>query len=164
MDAMIVVAGISMLSAVSATGTVFLVRTLTNTIDSICTYVGRIAVLNHPAIIEINKILVDIDLKFTIDVVREVVRQYGAQYDKQQANQVENLALHKALIGVNDILEKIEGDLKIVVDAINYHATKYFSQWRSIGCSYSMETIIKNKQILDARYNILVDLLKLNKF
>lgn len=147
--------GISMISIATAATTNFLITTLTKTSESICCYMKRIAVLNHPCIVKITTKLEKIDLKFSIDVIKELIKEH----DGREVS----LALKQTLFGVNEILEKIENELESISLAVEYHNAKYFCQWRYFSCDSNIEIIVKHKKILDKRYYMLIDLLKLER-
>jgi len=144
------------ISIISAIGMNVIIKTLTSTTNSICTLITHLTSYDQPGIEKIIKCLKDIDLEFYITVISQLVNEYK---DIQV-----NSTIKKALLGVNDILEEINLELTIIKEAIEYHKTKYFSSWRKINCKCNINTIKKHKIILENRYKILVDLLKINNF
>ena len=145
--------GISMFTIVSSATTNFLINSLTKTADTVCCSMKRIAVINHPSIVEIRDKLVTMDLLFFINIIQKLVEQH---IDKEAS-----LALKEALYGVNEILENINTELSTIMDAIDNHGKKYFSQWRYFNCDCNIDIIIGHEKILKKRYEILIDLLQI---
>ncbi len=137
-------------------GTDFVLKTATSTTSSIGAVLAYLTAYDQPRIQQVIDDLSEIDLEHTVKVIEEVVKEY----EDNQANLKESVK--KAILGVTQILEKIDGELQIIREAIEYHETKYFNSWRSFNCKCNIETIKKHKIILDKRYTILIDLLKVN--
>ena len=140
-------------SIVSTIGTDLIIKTLTTTTSSICTVLTHLTYNDQPSVQDMIDQLKQIDLEHTITVIEELVRE--------QEGKETHTSVKKALLGVHEILEKIHDELKSVQKAVEYHDSKYFRNWRSFNCSYSIETIKKHKLLLDNRYKILIDLLKI---
>jgi len=153
-EAMILgVKGLSMLSAV---GKNVIIKGVTATTSSVIGAVGSIMGNDQPGLEEVKSKLEELDLKHTVSVIEELVKEQNDLEDMKNS-------VKKAIIGVNMILKKIEDELNIVQEAVKYHQTKYFNYYRSFDCSCNMETIEKHKKILDIRYRQLIDLLVLYK-
>ena len=145
--------GISMFTIVSSATTNFLINSLTKTADTMCCSMKRIAVVNHPCVVEIRCKLEKMDLIFFTNIIQRLVSEY-------KGKEVSN-ALKEALYGVNEILENINNELTTITDAIDKHSQKYFSQWRYFDCNCNIDTIVEHEKILKKRYEILIDLLKI---
>ncbi|CAH6421835.1 Hypothetical protein KVN_LOCUS523 [uncultured virus] len=150
-----VIIGKNVMSILSSAGTDFIITTVTTTTNSIIGLLKHITAIDQPRVREITESLNKIDLEYNIQVIEQLVIE---QKEKQLP-----LSLKMALFGVNEILEKIHLELKIIKDAIDYHSTKYFSKWRSFDCSLNIEFIKSNKLLLDNRYEKLMDFLTLHK-
>ena len=142
---------------VAIIGTDFVLKTATSTTGSIGSVLSYMTAYDQPRIQQVIDDLTEIDLEHTVKVIEEVVKEF----EGDQVNLKESIK--KAILGVTQILEKIDSELQIIREAIEYHETKYFNNWRSFNCKCNIETIRKNKIILDRRYTILIDLLKVNK-
>jgi len=94
------------------------------------------------------------DLDYKINVIKTVVKEIEAR-----GNISDSVKL--ALMGINEVLDRINDELGTVQKAIEYHNSKYFCGYRSFNCSCNIEQIIKHNEILDSRYRILLDLIKL---
>jgi hypothetical protein len=138
-------------------GTDFVLKTATSTTGSIGSVFSYLTAYDQPRIQQVIDDLAEIDLEHTVRVIGELIKEY----DDNQTNLSE--PIKKALLGVNQILEKIDNELSIIREAIEYHETKYFNSWRSFNCKCNVETIKQHKNILDMRYNILINLLKISK-
>lgn len=102
---------------------------------------------------DIVNILNKTDLEFTADVINDVVHEH---IDCEL-----NEPIKKSLYGLNDILEKINGELISIKNAINYHKTKFFPGMRKFSWNGNPETLKNYSKILKHRYSILFELLKI---
>ena len=102
--------------------------------------------------IDIQSTLESIDIEFKVSVLEELIKE-------QRGNAP--VSVKKALLGVNDILVKIDGELKTIKEALDYHQTKYFKNWRTFDCSCNIKTIKNHCKILDERSKVFTDLLKI---
>lgn len=143
-------------SILSGVGTNLLVSTITTTTSSVCGIVRSISSSNQPGLEYVKAELEKIDLEHNVTVIQELIDEQKVAKDEEVKNSVK-----QALIGVNQILEKIHKELKTIQEAMNHHQTKYFNGWRSFNCKCSIKNIIKHKELLDTRYKMLVDLLKI---
>ena len=141
------------LSIVSTVGTDFIIKTLTSTTASIASILTHLTYYDQPGVQGIIDELNKIDLEHMVSVIEELVKENNIEGIKE--------SVKKALLGVNKILENIHNELNSIKEAIDYHQTKYFANYRSFDCKTSINKIKKHKEILDQRYNILIDLLKI---
>ena len=140
-------------SFITSIGNAILSKTISRTADSICGLVRYISNYDQPYAQDVKRELIKIDLEFTVSVLRQFVEENKnkefSDYEKQ------------ALLGVNDALEEINKELEDIKIAMKHHETKYFYKWRSLNCKSSICLIKKYKKVLDNRYNILMDFLKI---
>lgn len=68
-----------------------------------------------------------------------------------------------ALMNVQDIVDKIHEELKLIEKAIEYHKTKYLNSWRSLGCDKNIERLVIQRKILDERFELFIKTLVLEK-
>ena len=139
----------------SRVGTDFAVRTLTTTTSSICSLLSHLTSYDTVGIDDIKNELFKIDLENKVMVIEELIREY----EKKEVRP----SIKRAILGVNEILSKIHDELTIIKEAVETHQKKYFSSWRSFDCKYNIKILQKHKAILDERYNLLIDLLKIPK-
>ncbi len=151
-----VIFGAKTMSVLNKLGMDVIVGAITKTTTSIGFMIGHIMAIDQPGVIEIQKTLKEIDLEFSIEVLEELVNEHKDSYAPN--------SVKKSLDGVNQILINIENELKTIKEAIEYHEQKYFSSWRTFDCSCNVSTIRKNKELLDKRYKVLTDLLKIYSY
>jgi hypothetical protein len=106
--------------------------------------------MDQPCMKDFKNMLEEIDLEFRIEVLDKLVKE-----------QTENvpISVKRALLGVNDILVKIEMELKTVKKSIENHNKKWFKSWRRFNCSCNANTLKKHNKLLMKRSQILTDLL-----
>lgn len=102
----------------------------------------------------VYKQLSDLDLEYRVSIINELV--------KDCCNN-DNELIHKAVLGLNDILGKINKELQQIDELIRNHSKKYFNSWRDFNCDGLIDEIKHHKKILEERYKILIDLLNLYK-
>ncbi len=139
----------------SRVGTDFAVRTLTTTTSSICGLLSSLTSYENVGIDDIKNELSKIDLENKVMVIEELIREY----EKKEVRP----SIKRAILGVNEILSKIHDELTTIKEAVEAHQKKYFNSWRSFDCKYNIRTLQKHKAILDERYDLLIDLLKIPK-
>jgi len=137
---------------ITTVGTDIAIRTLTTTTSSIGSLITYLTT-NNKSSFDINNTLVSLDLEFTISIIENVVKEY----DEKELNE----PLKKALLGVHEILELIHKELNIIKEAIEYHNSKYFKNWRSFSWSGNTEAIKQHNNTLKSRYSMLLELLKI---
>jgi hypothetical protein len=138
---------------VGSVGTNIIVGTITTTTSSIGRILSYLTTSSKPGLKDIVSLLGTIDLEFTIGIIDQVVRE---QNDKPLHESIK-----KALLGVNEILNKIHKELETIQIAIDNHQQKYFSSWRSFEWDGNIENLKCHNDILKNRYDMLVNLLKI---
>ena len=149
-----VIFGGKVLSMVNTVGTDLVIRTVATTTSSISNLVRHVTSFDQPGIDVISQQFKEIDLEHLVSVIHELVHEYQ--------NVDLNNSVKKALLGVNQILENIDIELTELRESIIEHKKKYFNSWRRFNCKCNIENIKRDKSILDLRYKILIDLLKIN--
>ena len=137
---------------ITTVGTDIAIRTLTTTTSSIGSLISYLTTNNNSSS-DINSTLISLDLEFTISIIENVVKEY----DEKELNE----PLKKALLGVHEILELINKELNLIKEAIEYHNSKYFKNWRSFSWSGNTEAIKQHNNTLKSRYSMLLELLKI---
>ena len=138
---------------ITTVGTDIAIRTLTTTTSSIGSLISYLTTNTKSGASDINSTLVSLDLEFTISIIENVVKEY----DEKELNE----PLKKALLGVHEILELIHKELNLIKEAIEYHNSKYFKNWRSFSWSGNTEAIKQHNNTLKSRYSMLLELLKI---
>lgn len=143
------------MAVLSAVGTSCLVNTLTSTTWSIYNSVQHLAQYDQPGIDDVINQLQIIDISHTIEIIEDIVKLFDDD---------DNLPLHikKAVYGIETILDKIQRNLVKIDEAIVYHRTKFFGKWRVFSCDCHIDTIKQYNKLLNKRYNLLFDCLKVN--
>lgn len=143
-------------NVVSTLGTDLVINTVTTTTSSICNMIKYLSTSNQPGINDIIFTLNRIDLEFTVGIIDQLV--------KEQTGKDLNDSVKKALIGVNEILSLIHGELDSIKKAIEYHKSKYFSEWRSFSWEGNIDSLKQHNSILKNRYQMLLELLKIYSY
>lgn len=154
----VVVAGVktySLIHGLGSTSINTIINTVTFTSNSICKTLDYMARSDNIYVQDMSAKLEEIDLEFNVSIIEELMKEIS---DKN----IDSTTFKKAIAGVNNILNKIHKELTEIENSIEYHNAKYFSTWRTFDCNFTIDNIIKHKNILDMRYKILVDLLKIN--
>ena len=138
---------------VTTVGTNLIIGTITTTTTSIGSVIKYLVTNNHPGMDEIINVLTTTDLEYTVTVIQQVIRE-------QECKKIHE-SIIKALIGVGEILNKIDDELESIKIAMEYHKTKYFAAWRSFSWNGNLETLKQHNNILKHRYTILFELLKI---
>jgi hypothetical protein len=147
-----VIFGAKTLSFINSISMDVIGKTISVTTSSIGSMISHFASMDQPGIVEFQKALEDVDLDFKVGVLEELVKEQKGSAP---------VSVKKALMGVNDVLIKIDVELKTIKEAFEYHQTKYFNSWRTFDCSCNVETIKRHSKLLDKRTQILTELLKI---
>lgn len=148
-----IVLSVKAISIFSTFGTNLILRTLTSTSGSICNMLVRLTAYDQPYAQDVVTKLNKIDLKFTVNILEQLVKE---NIDKDIS-----VSVKQALLGVNDILLTIYNELREIQISLDKHEKKYFYKWRCFDCKCNINVIESHKRILDNRYKILIDLLKI---
>jgi cell fate (sporulation/competence/biofilm development) regulator YmcA (YheA/YmcA/DUF963 family) len=62
---------------------------------------------------------------------------------------------------INEALSIIKQSFQNIESKVLYHNTLYFSKWRTLDCDKDFDIIIKKKMILNDRFNMLINILKI---
>ena len=124
-------------------------QTTTNIIGSSISYITSIECIS---IATIKNKLSEIDIEKTINIIHLFIMELSNKTDIKESVKV-------SIISINEILQKIELELKDIKTEIEYHMSKYFSSWRSINCDNKLNNIAINTNILEKRFKLLIKLL-----
>lgn len=133
----------------------FAIKSLTTSMKSIMTLSNCIIGNDKQYFSQIKNDIDTIDINNSVNIIYENVLEYSES---------ENLSnsIKSAIMGVNDILSKIESELKIIRNAMIHHESKYFNKWRNFNCDINILTIKKHEHILQKRFKLLKDTIILN--
>jgi len=137
-------------------GTNIVMSTIRATTSSITTVLRYIISESSNNSEHIKHFLTQSDLNFTITTIQAFINEQNIN-DSQKA-------IATALEGVSEILTTIHDDLQSIRTECEYHKTRYFSSYRSFTWSKNIETLESHNNILKHRYNLLFELLKIQKF
>jgi len=130
---------------------------------------------NYP---HIKKWLDETDIKWTIEIMEHFIidlnkkdkdKKKDNEKDNKNENENENenekeiLVIDKCLEGLQEILDKLEIELKEIENGIKYHESKYLYTWRNI---YIDEYIIKANnhiKILNNRFELFIKIINSHK-
>lgn len=150
----VAILGISTMSIISAASTSVLSRALIDTTSSIYGYIKYITYCDKVGYDKKVKNELDkIDLEFFVSVITELIKE---NQDKEY-----NIPIRNAMYGVNQILENIDNELRMIKEAMDEHDKKYMKSWRNFNCKCNIQEIKLQKKILVKRYRILINLLKI---
>jgi hypothetical protein len=145
----------SVFGGVNTICTSIVVNTICKSTSSIISIIRYLGNSNH-IVQDINVALKEIDLEFTIQIINQVILEHELVKDLTES-------IKNAIIGVSVILEEIRLELETIHDAIKYHESKYFANWRSLVWHNNVEKLKKYDLILQKRYALLFELLKIYK-
>lgn len=146
-------AGSRVITTAGLMGTDLIIAGITKSTTSIISGIQYLTSTNQQYVNEILNDIKNTDLVFTVEIIEQFV--------KEQENKDVSASVKKALIGMNDILEEINAELKKIKEMVETHDRKMFSGWRSFDCDKNIDQIKKLSEVLNHRYNILIDLLKI---
>lgn len=126
-----------------------LMKSLTNTTSSIYGSILHLTSLDAPYAKDIVKYIKKIDLKFKLCVLDSFIKENENKINSNKESTKE------VIEGVLEILNEIKAGLREVENAIQYHNTKYFANWRSFSCSYSLSKIKAHNNLLESRTKLL---------
>jgi hypothetical protein len=148
-----IIIGGRVMSILSSVGTSLIIGTVTSTTSTIVRSIAHLTSYDQPSVQEVVNKLQLIDLEFTVSVIEELVREQEKDGEEMK------LSVKKALLGVLDMLEKIDTELKIIELAVKDHDAKYLNSWRTFDCGCNIKTIENHTSLLRHRYGMLRDLL-----
>ena len=131
-----------------------LMKSMTETAGSIYKSILHISSLDLPYAKDITKRIINLDLVFKLNVLNKFIK-----YNENEEREY----LKEAINGVLEILSEINQGLKEIENAILYHESKYWNNWRSFECSYSLSKINEHNDILNIRINLLFKLIDIKK-
>lgn len=102
-----------------------------------------------------DELLQQLDIKERIKNVDSLINQIS----------INNETVTSCIQGLHEIIILIREDLKQIDIKIKKHKEKYFSSWRSLGCSKEKKNLIIHSNLLDKRLDYLIkalSILKLN--
>ena len=143
-------------SILSKVGTDIVIGTLATSTSAVGGMLTSIYSSDKPGLKEIKSQLDKIDLEHIVGVIRALINEQSNKKNIEMKDSVK-----KALIGVNEILVKINDELNEIHNAINKHNGKYFSSWRSFDCKCNINQIKEYRDLLDKRYKMYVELLNI---
>jgi hypothetical protein len=145
----------STMSFISTLGKDAIISTLSITTNSVISVSKYILNIDKPYFNDIKNNLENTDIYNTTLVINEII---GEQEKKQDMNN----SIKRAIMGVNDILAKIDIELKTIQDEMNKHEKKFFKSLSKFNCTENINNILKYEKILMKRYDLLKDCLTIN--
>jgi hypothetical protein len=129
------------------------IRATTSSISNIISYIISEPTNNSE---HIKQFLTKSDLYFTITTIQAFINEQTMN-DSQKS-------VASALEGVSEILTTLHDDLQLIKIECENHKSKWFSGYRTFTWSKSIETLESHSNILNHRYNLLFELLKIARF
>lgn len=147
------VLGVNTVSLMSCIGNDLISRTIKKTSDSICCVCRYLMNYDEPYAYDVVHELKKLDLEFTVSVLQKFIEE---NKEIEYADSIK-----ESLLKINDILQIICKQLNEIKESVDYHETKYLYKWRSLNCKSNICGVKKNVKILENRYCILMDFLKI---
>ncbi len=140
-------------SGINTMCTSILFGTIYSSTNSIVSVIKYLSSTNH-LVQDINLALREIDLEFTINIIKCLIKEYENEHNLSES-------IKNAISGVSEILKEIDIELKSIHDAVIYHQSKYFANWRTLVWINNIDRLKSCDKILRKRYAMLLDLLKI---
>lgn len=131
----------------SIVGTTLFAQSISDTSRKILDLVENIFQYNY----NIQDILNETDIKATLKTLDVFVKEIDEN---------ENKTLHIALENLNNIIEELHTTMNQIKSDCEYHTTKYFSNYRKLDLSKYCEIIKQKNNILEKRFNLLVQVMQ----
>lgn len=148
--------GSSALTIINTFRTDIITKTVSTASTGILGMLTNITANNNPNIEYIKLQLANLDLRNKIEIIKEFI-------EEQQSIDIEKNSVRKAIDAVANILDKIHSELyQLMIDMQN-HRMKYFNGLRTFVCTFSMEALVSHSIILDNRFAMLVNIIKVYK-
>lgn len=138
-------------NVVTVVGVDIVMTTFSKTISSIKYAIAYIKSTDN----DVNDLLIQTDLCFTVSIIEDLV--------KEQKTGALHMSVKEALIGVNEILERIRECLDSVKSELNNYERGYFRSWSKFKWSGDINRLELYDKLLKHRYGILFELLKIYK-
>jgi hypothetical protein len=153
-----VLVGNKYVSIINTVGLAKIIKTITTTTSSICSILSHISRQEAHSVKSYIKHISELQLEYTVNVIEQlVIEQEATTTDENETH----TSIKIALVGVHEILDSINSELKGIKESVDYHNTKWISGWRSFDCPYTINTLTKQKNDLIYRYKMLIDLLQI---
>ena len=142
-------------SLLSLVGSDVILNSLVNSSNAVMNTVMNIMIYDSVDILHYTNKIQQLDLQYTVTIINELI----VNYNKTEMTNV----IKKALIGLTEILDLIHDQLLKVKESIDNHQKKWFNSYRNFECKCSLITLENYSKTLDRRFNIFVEMLKINK-
>lgn len=180
--------GMATIGIIGTAATNILMKNVTSTMENTRFGLGFIMGSNLPYMNDVKNELVALDLDFFVNVLSLIIGDLSEQYgldlddtrymvscrmiDEEDTGEMSgnigtiskrNEAIKSAIMGLDSILQDINRDLLNIASNIKIHNKKYFNKWRGFSSEKSISSIKKKKKILEHRYRVLLDVLKMQQ-
>jgi ribosomal protein S8 len=102
---------------------------------------------------QINEVLAETDLICKLQVIESLLCDIRS----------ESKSVQISLKHVSDVVSDINVVLNKINEKIKRHQLKYFSNWRSLNYEIQMKELRKNIKLLDTRYQMFLEIIKVHK-
>lgn len=138
-------------------GTDILKLALSSSINGIMALVVNITSNSHPDVQSIKNQLNDMDIIYKITII-------GLLINEQTTKKKLKSSIKRALFYIDDILKNIRNELCVINKEIAHFNDSYFKFFKSIKCEKNLKILKQHIKILDKRYIMFSDLLKIYFF
>lgn len=109
----------------------------------------------HP---EVSAALAEIDLEADLEVIEALLREIGRNGG---VGEREDSPLAICLSQVDRMVHMIRDELRLISLELKEHEHKFMSKWRTPDFHHHLKKVVKHKEILDKRTEMLIKLIKL---
>ena len=106
---------------------------------------------------DVDKVIIELDVVQKIKTLEDVCKMLT----KENAFKNKNNIINTCLDSIHDMIIKIREDLKKINIKLEKHKKRYFSSWRSPRVSKELKDLKLHCSILDQRYLLLVNSVRL---
>ena len=129
-------------------------KTITKTTNNIDYNINTIL---YDSDFEFKTLIEDLDITTKLDIIKSFISNINIDKKSKYYSTIE-----KTLEYINTIFVKIENEINDIINEINIHKQKWLYYLRSSPCNKQMTNLINHMKILENRFEILLNLLKIN--
>jgi hypothetical protein len=132
----------------------FVKQTITKTTDNI--YFNLNTILSDSDF-EFKTLLEDLDINTKLDIIKTFISNININKKSNYYSTIE-----KTLVYINTIFVKIETEIDDIINEIKIHKLKWLYYLRSSPYNKQMNNLMNHMKIIENRFEILINLLKIN--
>lgn len=161
---MALILGISTVGVLTSVTTSLLANSLIRAINDTSQIIKKITNFDKPTYEQVNKLLIELDMDFTLKIITSTISEIDDFISNDKCSDSKKPSSIKiAIFHITETINNLNQELSKIYEGIRYHNSKYFKDWRTFSCDCDVDKIKIYKNILDSRYKILIDLIKISK-